>query len=66
MDSVNCQIQTAAGDDGFIPAPKLRENELLEFIEKEFQKYDKSITPEAVQTLVYLVGDKIHDLKAEI
>lgn len=49
-----------------IPALPLRENELLEFIEKEFQKYDKSITPEAVQTLVYLVGDKIHDLKAEI
>ena len=44
----------------------LREAALVRFIQDEFKTYKKKITTEAVQTLLYLVGDKIHELKMEI
>ncbi len=44
----------------------LREADLTSFIQKEFKTYKKRISSEAIQTLLYLVGDKIHELKTEI
>lgn len=50
----------------FVNMLPLREKELHAFIHSEFKKYDKNADAEAVQTLLYLVGEKIHDLKTEI
>ncbi len=49
-----------------INALPLREKDLVQLIRSEFQKHQKTITPEAIRTLLYLVGEKIHDLRAEI
>ncbi len=44
----------------------LRENELNEFVRSEFEKYDKSVSRDAINTILYLVGEKINDLRTEI
>lgn len=44
----------------------LRENDLQRFIQQRFQKHQKKITEEALQTLLHLVGEKLHDLQSEI
>ncbi|RMF57243.1 MAG: DNA polymerase III subunit delta [Calditrichaeota bacterium] len=44
----------------------LRDKELYQFVQGEFKKYGKNISLEGAQTLVYLVGEQIHDLKTEI
>lgn len=49
-----------------INALPLREKDLMQLIRSEFQKHQKTVTPEAIRTLLYLVGEKIHDLRAEI
>ncbi len=50
----------------FINILPLREAELNSFIREEFSKYNKTITSESINTMLYLVGEKIHDLKTEI
>lgn len=44
----------------------LREDALNEFIRNEFEQYQKTIASESVHALIYLVGEKINDLKTEI
>lgn len=44
----------------------LRATELEEFVKQEFATYQKTLSTEAIQTLLYLVGDKMHDLRTEV
>jgi DNA polymerase-3 subunit delta len=50
----------------FINIQPLTERELVNFIRAEFKNHKKTITDEAIELLLYMVGDKIHDLKSEI
>ncbi|HQU72573.1 MAG TPA: DNA polymerase III subunit delta [Calditrichia bacterium] len=44
----------------------LREKELKTFITGAFREFGQDISEEGIRTLLYLVGEKIHDLKSEI
>ena len=44
----------------------LKENELGAFIIHEFEKYQKKLAEGCVDTLIYLVGEKISDLRTEV
>ena len=44
----------------------LREKELKAYIQNRFKEYKQTISEEGIQTLLYLVGEKIHDLQSEI
>jgi DNA polymerase-3 subunit delta len=67
VDSVNqAKYKSLQGYTRFVNVLPLREAELESFIKEEFAKYQKRVSPEAVRTLMYLVGDKIHDLQTEI
>lgn len=49
-----------------VNAQPLRERELGVIIRREFENYQKSVTREGVESLVFLVGNQIHDLRTEI
>ena len=49
-----------------VNALPLQANDLKRLVQKEFQQFNRSIDNEAIDTLLYFVGDKIHDLKSEI
>ncbi|MGH1366535.1 MAG: DNA polymerase III subunit delta [Calditrichia bacterium] len=67
IDSVNqAKYQKIAGLASMVHVTSLREGDLNRFIQDEFKRYNKTIDTEALQTLMYLVGEKIHDLKTEI
>jgi DNA polymerase-3 subunit delta len=50
----------------FVNVQPLKERELIGFIQKEFKEYNKTITSEGVESLLFLVGNQIHDLRTEI
>jgi DNA polymerase-3 subunit delta len=67
VDSVNqAKYKSLQEYTRFVNVLPLREAELEKFIKEEFAKYQKKISLEAVRTLMYLVGEKIHDLQTEI
>ena len=49
-----------------VRVPPASAEELLAFIRSAFQKQGKRITPPAIQTLIYHVGERLHDLQMEI
>lgn len=67
VDSVNqARYQALQEYACFVNALPLREAELEEFIKDEFTVYQKTVSTESVRALIYLAGEKIHDLKTEI
>lgn len=67
LDSINqARYQALAKHMEVVHLLPLRERELHQFVTEEFGKYRLTVASEAVQALVYLVGEKIHDLKTEI
>lgn len=54
------------GASWFVNVLPLRESELEAFIKDEFAAFGKTVSAESIRTLIYLVGEKIHDLKTEI
>lgn len=44
----------------------LRAAELEEFVKQQFAEHRKTAASEGIQTLLYLVGDKMHDLRTEV
>lgn len=67
VDSVNqAKYKSLQGSSWFVNVLPLREAELEAFIKEEFAAYGKTVSTESVKTLMYLVGEKIHDLKTEI
>lgn len=50
----------------FANVQPLRERELAAFIKKEFEANGKQVTTRGVESLIFLVGNQIHDLKTEI
>lgn len=50
----------------FVNVQPLQEKELTVFVKKEFEENNKKITGEGVESLLFLVGNQIHDLKTEI
>ncbi len=50
----------------FVNLTPLRDRELQNFIRDEFKRYKKEVSPDGVQSLLYLVGEQIHNLKVEI
>jgi DNA polymerase-3 subunit delta len=49
-----------------INAMPLKQDDLKRMVQKEFQHYGRRIDTEAIDALLYFVGDKIHDLKSQI
>jgi len=67
VDSVNqAKYKSLQGSSWFVNVLPLREAELEAFIKEEFAAFGKTVSTESVRTLMYLVGEKIHDLKTEI
>ena len=50
----------------FVNVQPLQEKELAAFIQKEFKGYNKTIPHEGIESLLFLVGNQIHDLRTEI
>lgn len=50
----------------FVNVQPLQEKDLSAFIQKEFKTNNKTITGEGVESLLFLVGNQIHDLRTEI
>lgn len=67
IDSANqAKYQKIADLAAMVQVSALGESDLNRFIHSEFKRYNKQISDEAMQSLLYLVGEKIHDLKTEI
>lgn len=67
QDTINqSRYQALAKQMTVVNLLPLRERELQQFVADEFRRYRLAVTPEAVQVLLYMVGEKIHDLKTEI
>lgn len=49
-----------------VNAKPLQEGELANFIRREFQEHQKSVSKDGIESLIFLVGNQIHDLKTEI
>lgn len=50
----------------FVNVQPLHEKDLAAFVKKEFEENKKRITDEGIESLLFLVGNQIHDLKTEI
>jgi DNA polymerase-3 subunit delta len=50
----------------FVNVQPLQEKDLTLFVRKEFEENNKRITDEGIESLLFLVGNQIHDLKTEI
>ena len=44
----------------------LQEKDLATLVRKEFKEHNKGITDDGIESLLFLVGNQIHDLKTEI
>lgn len=50
----------------FVNVQPLQDRDLADFIRKEFEKHNKKVTGDGIESLLFLVGNQIHDLKTEI
>jgi len=50
----------------FVSVQPLQEKDLAAFVKKEFEENNKKVTDEGIESLLFLVGNQIHDLKTEI
>ncbi len=54
------------GKMAFVDVQPLSEKDLAVFIRKEFETNRKTISDEGIESLLFLVGNQIHDLRTEI
>lgn len=50
----------------FVNVQPLQGRDLAAFVRKEFEENNKKVTEEGIESLLFLVGNQIHDLKTEI
>lgn len=54
------------GSMTFVNVQPLQEKDLVVFVRREFEENNKRVTDKGIESLVFLVGNQIHDLKTEI
>lgn len=60
------KFKNLQGQLPFVQVQPLKNRELADFIRAEFKAFNKNVTDEAINTLIFMVGDQIHDLRTEI
>ncbi len=60
------KLQTLRKKVATVNVRPLNEQELDQFVRDEFKRYQKNVSADGIKAIVYLVGEKIHDLKTEI
>lgn len=60
------RFQALSGLACFVNVLPLRDAELRQWISDEFSRHNKTILSETAESMIYLVGEKIHDLQGEI